>query len=404
MQELFSRKNLLNLLIIPVFALGRLYEDRLSVGGFNFSIFFTFLYVIALFEASKRLSKNPVSVTLFLFLSLLLCINSINWIIWGAELADNYSLNKLLVLVLITFPICLYVSTFDSEEKVLVFLKQLSLVGFFLAIIGTMKIIQSGGMVDSRLAVLGGGPIVFGRWIGLVFLTVLFGFSLKKIFKIPVLAILLLLIIFTGSKGPFLFLVLTIILIRINNIKSFLFVLILASLVLYNLSEVIDIGRQYSFLSRTLGLEESSSLVTGSSSTKRISLIQESISGMSHNLFGYGLGNYEDHTNTAIAYPHNFFFELFFEVGIIAIIVFIIFGILIFRSFKLLFSQNTLFLKEYRLVTGVWLFYFLNSMVSGDLSDSRFLIVFTVLFFTLNRITSKANRVPSQPIIFIEHK
>ena len=76
-------------------------------------------------------------------------------------------------------------------------------------------------------------------------------------------------------------------------------------------------------------------------------------------------------------YPHNLFFEIASEFGIISLLFFLIY---LFQSIYLSFKLNL----QNKLQAGNMMFYtfvflFLNSMVSGDLNDARLLFVFIPL-------------------------
>ncbi len=63
------------------------------------------------------------------------------------------------------------------------------MIGFLLGSLGFAQILK-GGAGDDRLAVFGGGPIVFSRWIGMFCIVFLYNFDVKKTLKLFVFLIL----------------------------------------------------------------------------------------------------------------------------------------------------------------------------------------------------------------------
>ena len=169
--------------ILSIFVIGNFFDYRLEVYDFNISYIFTTLYLAAFLFiiASKKFDKS-LSFFILLFYLMILTQTMINWSIWGINEYENYSLNKFFILSSITLPMCLYVSTLDSIEKLKNIVKQISFVGGFLFIISIIQIFFSGiNLGEQRMSVLGGGAIVFSRWVGIFFLAVFYDIiNLKK--------------------------------------------------------------------------------------------------------------------------------------------------------------------------------------------------------------------------------
>ena len=395
MRVLFEKNNIINFLLLPVFAIGGFYDRRLAIGDFNLTYLFSALFIITLIISFNKKGNKIVRGHLFFLFVLSFIVTLINWLIWGFNDFDDYSINKLIVLSLITFPVCFYITTFKSENDVKIFLQQISLIGLLLGLLGFVQIISGGGGGESRLAVFGGGPIVFSRWVGLFFIIFLYNFSVKKVFKIIALSICIILMLFSGSKGPFFFLLLTLFLLHVKNKNIIIFVATLYFLVKLNSSFILTYLSKYPMLVRIFGLDETSSITEGTSSSARVSLINESLVSIYDNPLGYGLGNFSRYSDTSgvlgpTGYPHNFFIETWLESGfIVLLIVVVYFCILLTNVFKSLYFKGFPLTQTKKSMIAVWIFYFLNSLVSGDLSDARFLIVFTVLYFVLNNIIKK---------------
>ena len=386
MKELFNKKSIINFLILPVFAIGSFYDERLGVSDLNFTYFFSAMFVIALLFVLLKKGNKIINTNLVFLFSIIFIFNLINWLLWGINEYEGYSENKLIVLFLITLPVCIFVNKFKSEDEIIIFLKQMSLIGLLLAALGSVQIIAGGGG-ESRLAVFGGGPIVFSRWVGMFFIVFLYSYNLKKMYKIPILLMCLTLMLFSGSKGPFFFLLLTVFIINVRSKKIVSFVLFVYLIIKFNLDFIIKKLSFNPMLVRVFGLDESSSITEGTSSTGRITLLKDSFISIYENPFGYGLGNfsiYSDLSKTLEAggYPHNFFIEIFVELGIFVLIIALSYFIFLFKElFKSLYKESIKLTDNYKTILSLWVFYLLNSMVSGDLSDARFLIVFTLLYF-----------------------
>lgn len=396
MRELFRRETVLNFLMLPVFAIGGFYDRRIAIGEFNFTYLFSAAFIISFLFILKRRGFKKLNRHLLLMFFLIYIITLINWLFWGINSVDNYSINKLITLLLITFPICFYVSKFRSEKEVVIFFKQISLVGLLLGVLGFAQILSGGGG-ETRLAVFGGGPIVFSRWVGLFCIVFLYNFDVNRIFKFFVVLICVVLMLFSGSKGPFLFLLLTLFILHIKS-KKILTFLFSGITIIHVYSE--SLVRQltgYPILIRIFGLDESSSITEGTSSSARVSLLSESVASILDNPFGHGLGNFSIYSDKLgilgpTGYPHNFFIEIWLESGIILIVMTFVYCIfVVIDIFNNLYRNTNTLTPAKRTIIALWIFYFLNSMVSGDLSDARFLIVFTALYYVLILINRKSH-------------
>jgi O-antigen ligase len=386
MKELFSKKSLLNFLFIPVLALGSFYDSRLGSENFNISLLFSLFYFFSFIFFFKKKGNSKISIFLIFILIITSVINIVNWSIWGVNDFEDYSINKYIVLNCITLPICFLVSKFKNEEDFSIFLKQISLVGLLLALLGSVQIILNG-FGESRLAVFGGGPIVFSRWVGLFVLIFAINFNINRFYKIPIILICFVLIILSGSKGPFFFLLLTFFIITVKNKKLIGVVLLLFAVIRYQINNITAVLSTNPKLVRLFGLDETSNITSGTSSSGRFSLLENSILSIKENIFGYGLGNFSVYSDFkkvlgSGGYPHNFFVEIWLELGILVLIIVIfVFTKILIDIYKTVYLSTVIMSKNKKTIISIWIFYFLNSMVSGDLSDARFLIVFTAVYF-----------------------
>lgn len=119
------------------------------------------------------------------------------------------------------------------------------------------------------------------------------------------------------------------------------------------------------------------------SSLHRIDFFEFIFGNTQHNLYlGNGIGTFglmylnED----IIAYPHNIFLEIFFEFGMIGLLLFMAILYVFFKHFAL------------NCITLTVCFFFFNSLFSGDLSSNNFLFLFLYIstyFKDVSLLTTK---------------
>jgi len=111
-----------------------------------------------------------------------------------------------------------------------------------------------------------------------------------------------------------------------------------------------------------------------------------------HPLLGVGIQGFRYHSPNPVTYnfPHNIFLELGSEMGALAAVIFLVILIYSFREIaKQLTDPAT---KHDPLVHTVFLlmiFVFLDSMVSGDINDLRFMWFVLGLPYVLRALCSK---------------
>lgn len=134
---------------------------------------------------------------------------------------------------------------------------------------------------------------------------------------------------------------------------------------------VIYLVTKSNFFARFLALFEQQG--GGASAGARLTNYKTALEMISHsNLMGMGIGSYLSYTGGSgdRAYPHNIFLEIVAELGVQGLLVFSL--ILMASLFIYIKSPNK---KNFYSVSiiALFVFFFLNSMVSGDLNDNRFL-------------------------------
>jgi O-antigen ligase len=115
----------------------------------------------------------------------------------------------------------------------------------------------------------------------------------------------------------------------------------------------------------------------------RIDFLDRSFALLIAKPYGVGCGNWQVQANKnnskylmAHAYPHNLLFELTNEYGILAGLIFLL---LMWQTFYLSYQKMKKYKHNkssfYSLLFYSLIFFFINSMVSGDLGDARMLFI-----------------------------
>ena len=365
-------------------AIGRIYDERLSILDVNFSVIISAIYLFAVLTilfSIISISINKTKFSFYLFYFSCLIMTPILWVFFGV---NGYGAEKYINFLLIIIPISVIIlEKFELKE---VFYTLLILVGVscFLAILALFGL-ASSDRVDGRMAALGGGPIVFARWMGFA-LIVLFFMPLKSknIYKYIALTIFFILALASGSRGPILSLLVTFLIFILLNFNR-VFIKLLVSLVfLISVLFISGAGKQISEIG---GFERVFMNVSKKGGTKqstgtRMDLALGSLVLFQHYPLGVGAGNWKSTVNEIrpdhlipLEYPHNLFFEVGNEYGIFVLII-LIFTLLFIAAMSynkmLKYREHT---TLYPVLFYLFIFLLLNSLVSGMLNDSRILFV-----------------------------
>ena len=385
-----SRKVLIFLFILfasAMLAIGRFYDSRLEIYGFNLTILLSFFYCIfciALFLTKKSIKISVLKLLQYLFYFSIIVSNLILWMFYDVQ---EYGVIKFVNLLLITIPISIIVSEYFKIKDRNFFIYILLSISVFLLLIA---IFNFSSLSSTRSGVLGGGPIVLSRWLCFGALILFFHPRIKN-FRLLYVTIFLVMSLFTGSRGPFFsFLFVMFIYLLINFRRIFLKVLFVLSLLvsiifisgLYNkLAEYKTVSRIFMNLNKG-GMNKS---------TGRSILYKTSVNEFLSHPFGVGSGNFVEYSdkriylkNKKLFYPHNIFLEIFTEFGLFSGLLFFIY---IFystiKSYKLNIKDRN---NDYgNLLFYTFAFLILNSMISGDLNDARLLLVFIPLMSIENK-------------------
>lgn len=350
--------------------IGRVYDERLEIGGVNFSIILSVLFIILFLPmlfSIKSVQLTSSNRYLFGFLALIL-FSPILWVFYGV---NDYGIEKYINFVVIIIPLVIISSRFKYKD-ITGLINILLYFIFFLALLGVIKL---GNSVE-RLSVLGGGPIIFARWM-IIGSIMLFFLKKKNIKNITLIIFLLLLSIAAGSRGPILSLLFTAFIFMVLNFQKILFRLLAISLVIWGVLFSLD-----GDIFRDVG--KADRLVTKDSTSKnvRLKFANRSLELISLYPMGVGIGNWQEYCNKTQPYhllrheyPHNLILEVFVELGILGgiILLFLLIKVMYFTFFRMLkYSKEH---SIYELLFYLQVFLLANSMFSGSLNDSRLLLV-----------------------------
>jgi len=361
---------------------GRWGLDRLSEGQgsplFEIRLWITllFLLIVGLFSWVKRkqetIPKDTLLYRVLIFSIIGYLLYSVISAAWSPEasLAVGKSYEILLIFMVI-FGIGILSFVMDLEEVANSFLVSVVFIGMAISVMALILLYRSS---TSRIAVLGGGPIVFGRIMGYLLIGSLY-FWRKSRFPMPWLAATFIagvLVLLSGSRGAMLACVVASIgyffleRVRIRKIFGFVFaglVFFLCVIFFTGLWDVMSkVGEErvvkLLFLERYMSGREFFYATAFEMGSQRL-------------LAGWGLAAFS--MRIPGSYPHNIFLETFSEGGMLGLGFLSLFIGLSFLSFRRRGKgmASTFFC--------LWILLFVAAQFSGDLYDSRGLFLFPLI-------------------------
>ena len=207
------------LCIGAIMAVGRLYDERIEIFDINVSIFLSVPYIILvvlMINSIKKLYLSKTSFFLLLFFLIIVLYTPLLWTIYGYS---SYGLLKYINFILIVIPVSIIVMHKFSYSEVINLLIIFFALSCVLAFLGLFVLSDTYG----SLSILGGGPIIFARWMIFAIILLLFLPKLKE-YKLRIIPIILLFILAlsAGSRGPIIaFLICVLIFLLLNFSKVF---------------------------------------------------------------------------------------------------------------------------------------------------------------------------------------
>jgi O-antigen ligase len=404
--------------IALILAVGRFFDDRLSIAGINISVLISAFYILSVLTAFTYYQKLNIKKIYWYFIvfSLFIVLSFINsYFFKDLLIIDNYNITKLVEFIFITFLISTLIFLTEDFNLIKYLSYALFALAFMLLLSGLFAAIKNGfSFNDSdRLAVLGGGPIVYARWIITGALFFLFFIKISWIIKSLYLLLVLFLAVQSGSKGPiiafFIAVTVTFFLSFLKTrklsfiLKTFFLIGIISASLFY------FIKNSNSMPSRIKQLVQPEALQNSTSYTDRQERYQLSFEILKEQPLGIGLSNWSHYYNqkckTKVAftdYPHNIFLEIGIESGWAALSVFLLIMILvIYRSWKFYFKTIIIvsdnIVRTYNFLFSLFIFALFNTNLSGDLSDDRllFVIMACMLVLTESNVIKKHQTAPA---------
>jgi O-antigen ligase len=389
------------------------FEERLSVGmGLSANQILQILFIPCLaFAIANGIPKRTFPKITIAFVVVLTAVMTV-----GLLYTDNleYGSTKVLGYVLLVLPGIIYLGL---RVRNFAALQKISLI--ILATTSVMMVMGLRGIGDlqhgNRLAVFGGGAIVYARLMGTgVLLLCTYALSLRRSGQRKAAALLLLTLTpgylvamyFAGSKGPLLALVVGF------SVFAILNRFVRRLLVWGSLIGLVVVGAS----ARSRGFQEAVDLVTASrifidpraklsygSYGSRLDFWTYSGDLIAHSpLLGVGTGAWGSQRRlfeTRI-YPHNIFLEVACEYGLVMVTLLVGFLIWLTRRVRILVRaplnpQHAIYASGLVACLGFWI---ATVQVSGDVIDNRNLWIFVVLVEIASRIAEgRAGAVGGRP-------
>jgi O-antigen ligase len=386
-----------------ILAIGRIYDERLDFFDIRFSLILSIIYIASSFvliTSIKNIKLGKCKNTLVVFYSFIFIITPILWVLfeymeYGFHNTTyeymEYGILKYLNFVLIVIPISIIISEKFNYNDVSCLFKIFLLLTLTLSVLGVAELFSD---IEGRLSVLGGGPIVFARWMNFAILILIF-YPQTKWKKIRYLLVILFLLLSfaAGSRGPVFAIIISLMVYFFLNFRKTFFKLIIFSVLFIFGIMFTSIGEKVIKLGGVdrivMNISQGGSV---QSTGARIDFLDRSLVLLLEKPYGVGCGNWQVQANKnnskylmAHAYPHNLIFELINEYGILAGLIFLL---LMWQTFYLSYQKMIAYKNNkssfYALLFYSLIFFFINSMVSGDLGDARMLFIIIAMIVISN--------------------
>ena len=366
-------------------AIGRVYDERLEIAEINLGIFLSVIYLVSVIFMLFSIKKTILSKSKVLFYSFYLLALLMTPILWLVFDVTDYGFEKAINFWLIVIPISVVIAEKYERKDVLNTFYILLAVTCLLALLSFFgpSITERA---DGRMTALGGGPIVFARWMGFGIITLLFlPVKIKYIYKYSLILIFFILALATGSRGPILGLFLTGFVYVFLNFNRVIVRISLGVFLLISVLVFSGVEKQIAKLGNSKRVFMNISKKGGSkqSTSTRNNLAIGSFLLLQNYPLGVGAGNWQLITNKLspthlmpLEYPHNLVLEVACEYGIQTVLLLLLLFLYVFHlSYHKMIKYKNDKTSFYPLLFYLFLFFFFNSLVSGMLNDSRLLFV-----------------------------
>lgn len=270
--------------------------------------------------------------------------------------------NFLLIFFVITFisPVLL-----KDQKSIKLFLKSLLIIS--MGIVALVLLGFGTATSNGRLTLNDGNPIGLGRAVSIaaLYLLVLLVNNKIKIIKfiifiVPVLYVLL----FTGSKGPAISMLIALFIVYLGSIRKFLVKKVFLRILFFVFASVSVVSILYYFLPNS-PITRLFNPQYDNSTYIRTLVYRDALRLITEYPGGIGLGNFGKYSYTA--YPHNMILEALVEMGWVSGAAFLLLIIVAFIGL-IKFSKQGLYNE---MIFGFFIMSFLNAMVTGDLTSPK---------------------------------
>jgi hypothetical protein len=376
-------KNIYLFSAAAMLSIGHFYDDRLVIYNINITLIISSFYTISslfLILKSNKMTISVLKFVFYLFFILLVIIAPINWLIYGV---NDYGLDKFISFSLIIIPSCYIAIEVLNKQDINKFLWILVGVSTMLLLLGLSNLEEVSSFEGGRVTAMEGGPIVFSRWMIFAVLVILFHHNKYSRFLYFLVPLFLFMSFTAGSRAPLYSFVIILFFyflfsFRRNLIKIILLiVLVITSVTTLSLTDN-NKGTYSQSISRIFNVS--------SGAYARVDRVIRSVKLVPEAPFGVGIGNWAQESNkfSDLSHPdkeyaHNIFLELINESGIVVLLLFIILLITVLDSslFLLSFQESHYFV---RLTFILFVYLFINALVSGDIVDNRLMFIMLSLF------------------------
>lgn len=391
------------------YSFNRLFENVINI-PLQFTIMFL-LWILFLLSINKNnnfsynvsflLKKSNISLVMYIFL-----IVSLFSIFYTPNI--NLGLNKMFEIFIIVIMCFITILIFQKEKDFYILAVSYTLNSAFLFIVAIPQLITFN---SERIAVLGGGPNVFGRlmFFGLISSLYIISCNLiinpKKI-KTTYTNYLLLLgtimfvlgIVISGSRSVYIGTIISLLVFSfyfISKETNVIKIIKIISLIAFFFSFFAFTFKDkliffYNYRMKYLF----SDLDGGTSVLARQIMKSEAREFFLENpIIGLGISGFKELSIYKI-YPHNIFYEFLSELGIMGGIIFIVlvmYSLLLMRKNQLE-KNNDYKSLSLPLLSSMFVFIFISSQFSGDFFDNRLFFVGIVLLEIRKKFKFKQNQ------------
>lgn len=289
------------------------FANQSFVQNHGFSL--NFLYIAALILSFSIAllggGGGKVRISVFIFLLFFLCLVMMNF---RSDLGGGIEFSLLGVLVSLPLTFRVRAVFWDSLYKGVFFGSIIYLVSMIDSIEGLQAMV-----FDGHRTVFNNSPISTAILIGFLILSLLFYSRFSILLRAPVIITLLLFMLFTGSRGPFVSLLLVSLMLLVSQRNYYL---IFVSLIL---------ALPLVYFQFTLRAHD---VASGSARLELYSEALEFISGRPLGTFQFG--GYELHSG--VAFTHNIFLDLYVNTNVLMVLFFLSFTSAV--SWVLMFSSH----------------------------------------------------------------